>query len=877
MNRPLQRALPRSAGAVRIAAFVGVTVIVVQHEWPSGAGWIAHNAIQLVAPWFLLWAAATGLRDQRRFDRWTMIGFAAINAVNQVVWTATGSISGPTGHGLLVDQIYLVSVPLGFIGLLRISTRGLRSLSWLRVATDSGLMASSLIMISWIALFASSYQQGSLQTPPLDLVVSPAVDILAASVLLVAAIHQPRRPYLRWMAGGVCVAAISDLANAYHLSRGFTSTHLVVMLGWFLAPLFLGVGARTAQWADPDYAVQSRSRLWIYALVGVATLGALFEVITTGQIGVPTVGIAIVMELMIIANQVAVAAEVRELVRTTNDALSLLKLSEQRFRVAFEGSPVGIVVMDAEMIVNANDLFATLFDRQPDTFVGRSIRELVDPGRVLDLEAPEQEISVSHHDGTEVYLALTVARDVNLTDDRSIMIVQDVTERRAALERLAHLAGHDQLTGLANRAAFVDALDQALADTSGAGVAIAFLDLDRFKVINDSLGHATGDVVIEEVSRRIADAVGTDGLVSRFAGDEFTVLLRSADRVAASIVLERVRHQVGEPVSLGAGAVAYPTVSAGVSCFSRGTGTAAMALAQADAAMYRAKALGRNRIEFFDADTTDSGESELRTVGDLHRALERGELRDFYQPIVDVDTGSVDGFEALIRWQHPARGLLQPVEFIEAAESSGIIVELGEWMLRQALNQLATWQQLVGEERRLTMSVNVAARQVTDEFVELLAEVLALTGVDPGAVWLELTETAIMADLRAAEKILNRLAAMGVHLTVDDFGTGYSSLTSLRTFPVDGLKLDKSFTDGLGLDHQSEAICEGVISLGRALGLKTVAEGVEQPIQLERLRDLGCRWAQGYLFGRPVPPTEVHFGAPLNAEAPKAVTIERAR
>ena len=877
MNPLANRAPTRAQRGVWLVVAIGIAVIVVQHEWPSGVGWFTHNALQLVTPWFLLWAVVTGLRDQRRFDRWTMIGFAVINAFNQVVWTATGNISGPSGHGLLVDQIYLVSIPLGFIGLMRISTRGLGSRSWLRVATDSGLMASALIMISWIALFSRSYQQGSMHAPPLDLVVSPAVDILAASVLLVGAIHQPRRPYLRWMAGGVCVAAVADLANAYHRSNGYTSTHLVVMLGWFLGPLFLGVGARMAHWADPDYAVQSRSRLWIYALVGAATVGALFEVISTGEVGVPTVGIAVVMELMIIANQVAVAAEVRELVHTTNDALALLKRSEQRFRVAFEGSPVGIVVMDAEMIVNANELFATLFDRHPDTFVGRSIRELVDPDRVLDLEAADHEISVSHSDGTDVFLALTVARDVNLTDDRSIMIVQDVTERHAALERLAHLAGHDQLTGLANRAAFVEALESALVDTGRVGTAIAFLDLDRFKVINDSLGHATGDRVLEEVSRRIADAVGADGLVSRFAGDEFTVLLNSADRVAASIVLERVRHRLGEAVALGAGAVAYPTVSAGVACFPRGTGTAAMALAQADAAMYRAKALGRNRIEFFDADTTDSGESELRTVGELHRALERGELRDFYQPIVDADSGHVDGFEALIRWQHPVRGLLQPVEFIEAAESSGLIVELGEWMLRQALNQLATWQQLVGNSRRLTMSVNVAARQVTDAFVDLLAEVLEHTGVDPDSVWLELTETAIMADLRAAETILTRLAAMGVHLTVDDFGTGYSSLTSLRTFPVDGLKLDKSFTDGLGRDHQSEAICEGVISLGRALGLKTVAEGVEQPIQLERLRDMGCRWAQGYLFGRPVPPTEVHFDVHAAAVTADAVTLERAR
>jgi diguanylate cyclase (GGDEF)-like protein/PAS domain S-box-containing protein len=605
-------------------------------------------------------------------------------------------------------------------------------------------------------------------------------------------------------------------------------------------------------------------RRYVIGSVALAVAGVASVLLRGGSLdhGV-TAGLILIFGIAIVVNQAAVSAEVAALMATNDESLNRLRVSEERFRTAFDGAPVGIAIIEQGLFQDVNPALQQFLGRTRDELVGAHFREIIgadelplateDDWKVLTETTSTRSTEVPLHqaDGTTSWYSVTVARNPDLSVRRAIAIVEDITERRATRQRLAHLAIYDQLTGLPNRRSFMEALGNSLAATSGRGVGVAFLDLDRFKVINDSLGHAVGDKMLVVLAKRISDAVGDHGIAARFAGDEFTILLPDIDRADAAVVLDGVQDALGVPIHLGDGVTDHPTASIGIAWFPPGHGDPETALARADAAMYRAKAKGRNLIEFFDI-ATDDAASQLRIFSELHSALERQEFRAFYQPLIELDTGRTVGFEALVRWQHPRLGLLEPSAFIEAAEESGLIVEVGEWMLREALGQLATWQrQFPGQ--RLTISVNLAARQISEPFVEVLTDVLAVTGIDPTLVWLEITETALMVDIRMAESVLGRLRQMGVHLTVDDFGTGYSSLTYLSRFPVEGLKIDRSFTEGLGHDPQADAICEGVTSLGNALGLRCVAEGIERPEQWEAMRAVGCPYGQGYLFGRPAP------------------------
>jgi diguanylate cyclase (GGDEF)-like protein/PAS domain S-box-containing protein len=844
----------------------GTALIVVQHRWPTPVGGFGHNAVQVFASCSMMWGVVIGLRGQPRLERWSITAFAAIKLGLQLYWTFTGAISGPSGPHSWADQVNLVGVGIGVVGLLVLSTRGMARRSWLRVASDTALVASALMATAWTVLFSDLELHHATEGGILALIMTPAGDIIAAALILVVAVHQPERRYLRWLSAAVFIWTISDLVSAYHRGHGFGSNHLIVLGAWFLGPLMIGITARLMEVSPPSFAISSTRRIWAYAPVALAIGSIMWVLARRGSLDAASLWVGLVMGFFIVVNQITSTLEVRELLNANETSTALLTLSEQRFRLAFEGSPVGIAVVENGIITDANPLIASLIGRKRCELIGREPGELVSSSEIPEVQPADWraltettdsldiEFEVVHDDGSTHTLAATVARAESANS--SIIIAQDVTERRADTARLAHIARHDQLTGLPNREAFLDTANAALTDRSGQGVSIAFLDLDRFKVVNDSLGHAVGDQILTTAARRIATAIGADGFVARFAGDEFTILLPDIRRSEALEALERVRVELVAPIELGQGASIYPTASIGAVWFASGTGDCERALMQADAAMYRAKALGRNRVEVFDARSSDASGGELRIVGELHRAAANHELRAHYQPIIEVESGLTVGFEALMRWQHPTRGLLPPSEFMDAAESSGLIVELGEWILREALGQLVTWQRAAGT-RPLTMSINMAARQITDEYADLVDEVLLSTGLDPDTVWLEITETAMMSDALTAEGVLHRLAGMGLHLTVDDFGTGYSSLTHLLRFPVDGIKVDRSFTQGLGQNRQADAICEGIISLAKALGLKTVAEGVEHRTQLERLRELGCPLAQGYLFSRPQPAEEI--------------------
>jgi diguanylate cyclase (GGDEF)-like protein/PAS domain S-box-containing protein len=430
-------------------------------------------------------------------------------------------------------------------------------------------------------------------------------------------------------------------------------------------------------------------------------------------------------------------------------------------------------------------------------------------------------------------------------------------ERTQAQARLAYQAAHDALTGLPNRLCFLDRASMALARTqrTRASVAVLFLDLDRFKFINDSLGHAAGNRLLIALTQRLQQVVRPGDTVARFGGDEFTILCENiADEAHALAIAERVAEAVAQPFLLDEAEV-FVTMSVGIALGSGPHFRPEALMENADAAMYRAKARGGNRREVFDQAMRARARRRLAMHSSMYRAVERGEFRVFYQPNVSLDSGELEGVEALVRWEHPARGLLEPKEFIGLAEETGLIVPIGTYVLREACLQAERWRTAGPGGRPLNMSINLSARQFArPKLAGLVADILAETGADPASIYLEITESVLMEDAESTNAALAELKALGVSLSIDDFGTGYSSLTYLRRFPVDKVKVDRVFVDGLLGDPEDAAIVTAVVNLAHNLDLRAVAEGVETAEQVARLRDLGCDIGQGYYFGQPQPP-----------------------
>ena len=432
---------------------------------------------------------------------------------------------------------------------------------------------------------------------------------------------------------------------------------------------------------------------------------------------------------------------------------------------------------------------------------------------------------------------------------------RDLSERVDYQTRLAHEVLHDRLTGLPNRALFVDRLTQSLARTSRREslLAVLFVDLDRFQLVNDSLGHEAGDRLLLEVAARLQNVLRSSDTAARFGGDEFTLLCDEVvDEAQAAAIAQRVLSVVSVPYVLD-GSPVHVTASVGI-VLSDGDARPEDLLRDADAALHRAKDRGKARYELFDERVRAHAVARFETESALHAAIERGELRLHYQPEVCLRTGRVVGAEALVRWHHPRNGVVQPDEFVPLAEESGLIGEIGAWVLGEACRQAARWTHSRDDGEPFVVWVNLSPRQLAgQDVVSMVESALHESRVSPAQIGLEVTESALLGDAEAAIDVLARLRALGVRIVIDDFGTGYSSLAYLRRLPVDGVKIDKQFVAGLGTSPEDAAIVRAIVGMATALGLDTVAEGVESREHLEELVKLGCRFAQGYYFARPAP------------------------
>jgi len=435
--------------------------------------------------------------------------------------------------------------------------------------------------------------------------------------------------------------------------------------------------------------------------------------------------------------------------------------------------------------------------------------------------------------------------------------VEDITERKEAESALRHQAFHDPLTGLPNRILFLDHLRLAMERTKRSkkfAYAVLYMDLDRFKIINDSLGHNIGDELLKHVSRQLQEAVRTMDTVARFGGDEFAVLLEDmrAPREAIKIA-KRISDAVKEPSHLG-GYDVHTSASIGIVLINDSYDRPDAILRDADTAMYRAKETGRSRFKVFSQRMHEQSVRLLELEVELRRSLTRDDFLVLLQPIVDLDNRRLAGFEALVRWNHPRLGLISPAEFIPLAEDTGLIHPLGEWVLRNVCGILRDWErEFHGQDAPLSISINLSAKQfVQPTLAPQLRELLALTGITPANLRLEIAEGVLMTHASIAVDALNQLKNLGISLSMDDFGTGYSSLSYLRQFPIDALKIDRSFISRFGEDAESQVLVRSIISLAKNLGVAVVAEGVDTDVQNGMLKDLGCEFAQGYLFARPM-------------------------
>jgi diguanylate cyclase (GGDEF)-like protein/PAS domain S-box-containing protein len=770
---------------------------------------------------------------------------------------------------------------------------------------DALIVTLALATLLWVYLIAPFVDDGAMSLlTRLTSIAYPAMDILVLGVVArVAAGSHRREPAFAFLLSAAVVLLLSDVVHGSHLLDGSYETGGVVDTGWAVFYTLLGTAAlhpsmRLLSTPGPEADGHlTRARL---ALLTCASLTVPMVIVVREALGEPLdlyvlLGASGVMFSLVLLRMTGIVHRNEDLavqmVALTEESAN--QRSEARLSALIRNSTDVICILGRDALVQyVSPSVEQTFGYHPLALTDAPLTDIVHPDEAqrvtsflaaVALQSPAQysvgEFRVRH--ATDRWRDVE-ALGTNMLGEEAIagivLNVRDISERKAFQAQLEHQAFHDTLTGLPNRALFRNRVEHALAGQrrDRLPVAVLFLDVDDFKNVNDGLGHAAGDAVLQEVGRRLEDCMRPVDTAARLGGDEFAILIRDTESELHAIeIAHRVMDRLEASIALEGRDIAIAT-SVGIAFSGQGMVSGAHAdelLSNADAAMYMAKENGKGHYQVFQPEMHAKALARLQLKTDIQRALDAGEFTLRYQPIMDLGRGDMAGMEALVRWEHPDRGTVQPLDFIPLLEDTGLIVPVGRHILMQACTWAAHMQTQCPREPPLSMAVNVSACQLQrPEFVDEVREALQETGIVPSSLTLELTESVMMQDMELSLLRLTALRSLGVKLAIDDFGTGYSSLNYIRQFPVDILKIDRSFL--ADPNPEMAELTEAIVQLARIFKLKAVAEGIENPGQLERLQDMNCDYGQGFHFAKPLDGDEIlamaasHTGAPV-AHAPQ--------
>jgi len=707
---------------------------------------------------------------------------------------------------------------------------------------------------------------------------APAAVLAAALEGLVASWRASKRWTSRIVTPAMASLAMLTCGTIFDLSRaglaklGMNSAGLLMLalvfavLYWAANTLLTSalIAFKRGEGFSPARWLKDMGWMGLAYVAGASIAGVLY--LGFRQFGLP----ALMIATPLIAMFLSTLANYFQRKESDERHMEELRESESRFHSAFTHAAIGMALVTTEgKFIQANKAFSQMLGRGTAALLEADLKELVHPEDLSGLMSPVEklvkgelgsvhaELRGRHLDGSDVWMALNIslARDWQFKTHNLIVQAQDVSARRRAEAELYHNAYHDSLTQLSNRAHFDEQLNRAIARVQrhpAQRFAVMYLDFDRFKLVNDSLGHRAGDELLVNVGRRLRNMLRPTDVLARLGGDEFAILVEDLVRQRDAIDLaERVHRELEKPIKLGAMDVTV-SASIGITFSTNNYQTSDQIVRDADIAMYKAKSRGKAQYAVFDSSLHRHVAEQLQLEQELRRALGQGQLMLEYQPICTLKDRKLTGFEALVRWNHPERGLLEPASFIPVAEETGLIVPLGNWVLFEACRQLGQWRS-IRNGSEINMSVNVSSLQLTHpDFVSQVGNALQAAELRPSQLTLEVTESVLMNGIENAVTTLTGLRQMGVTLSIDDFGTGYSSLSYLATLPIDALKIDRSFIDRMSRDGEGSEIVKAIFKLGQALSKQVYAEGIETSAQLALLQELGCEFGQGFLLSRPV-------------------------
>ncbi len=773
------------------------------------------------------------------------------------------------------DLGYLTAMPLAIAGVLSFPAAPSRVLSRARTVLDGLLIAGSLLIISWATVLGAVYRAGSGSL--LGNVVGlayPVGDVVIGTIVVIFAARAPRanRLPLYLLAGGLIANLLAHSSFAYLTATNRYGTGNAIDAGWVAGYLLIAIAALTAA-STPALRAKAEAPpgrpglLLPYLPVVAAALVAGIEEAQPSALDpmvfwslLAVIALVVIRQFLTLSDNLALNRQLAA------NAIDLAK-GQEHFRSLVQNSSDVITLIGRDGLIRYQSASVQrILGYSEAELVGRPFGDLVQTDdRLQVLRKIDEAITITgpplalecrllRRDDSYCSAEVTITNLLELPAVGGLVLnTRDVSERKTLEEKLTHQAFHDPLTDLPNRAAFRIHLDHALDGDRERRIAVLFLDLDDFKAVNDTLGHDIGDKLLAAVGARIASTLRPGDTVARLGGDEFAVLLKNMeDEQIASRVADRITRQFIAPFGIGGKEIAIHA-SIGIAGLVSGEEAAEELIRNADVAMYIAKSKGKARYVEYDASLAGAALQLLELEADMHRALSEKQFVLHYQPVVMLESGAIHSAEALVRWNHPERGLLDAADFIGIAERSGMIVELGRWVLQQAARDGRRWQVRYPSTPLMGISVNLYGRQLQrPELVSEVLDAVDAAGLDPPSLILELAESVLMADREPATGILQELRERGFRLALDDFGAGYSSLGRLRDFAVDILKMDRSFVAGIGQGITDGAILRAIIGIANSLGLMTIAEGVERPEQLAALNAMGCHAGQGFYLSKPV-------------------------